>query len=130
MSYECHVDCSLSKDGICEPAKLNGVGMCNLGRFAALVERELSGFGSWKLREYQNGAICATLHGRAGRVEVWGGDGHMNEVWFIEKGTKKETLICKPWKISDDSLTYAVANGCAMAGTQTALSFGALELGA
>ena len=131
MSCECHADCSLAKDGVCQPAK-RGCGMCRYGRFLALVERELSGFGEWKVREFSSGALCATLHGKAGRVEVWGGDCHANEVWFIEMGTKAETLLCKPWAVDDDSLAYAVANGSAMAtlGEQAVLPFAGLEMGA
>lgn len=125
MNVECHAECTLAKNGICQPAKHSGM-RCNYGRFFMLVESELSGFGNWKVREYQSGAMCATLHGRAGRVEVWGGDHHVNEVWFIEKGTKKETLLCKSWRVKDDSLLAAVAYACMIAGiTQTRLELGA-----
>lgn len=121
MNVECRAECSLAKNGICQPAKHSGT-RCNYGRFFMLVQNNLACFGNWKVREYQSGAICATLHGRAGRVEVWGGDHHTNEVWFIEKGTKKETFLCKSWSTKDDSLLSAVCEACAKAGiTQTRL---------
>lgn len=125
MSAECHAECSLAKDGICQIAKRGGF-RCNYGRFFMTVESELSGFGVWKLRDYQNGAMCATLHGKTGRVEVWGGDHHANEVWVIEKGTKRETMICTPWSANDGTLLSAVYEACVKAGiTQTRMEISA-----
>ena len=91
---------------------------CAHGQFATAVERELGDLGEWRLRQYADGPAKATLRGRLGAVEVWGAR-HANEVWFVERGTKAETMLCGCWALSDGSLRDAVERGCAMAGVQT-----------
>ena len=91
---------------------------CRYGQMATIVHDHLDDLGEWKMREYANEAIKATLRGNLGTVEVWGGI-HASEVWFIQRGTKAETLLCKRWEVTDGSLRDAVLQGCAMAGIQT-----------
>lgn len=91
---------------------------CDHGQFATLVERELGDLGEWRLRQYADGPAVATLRGARGTVEVWGAR-HAHEAWFVERGTKAETLIAKRWAVKDGSLSDAVLRGCAMAGIQT-----------
>lgn len=91
---------------------------CDYGRFATIVRDHLGDLGEWKLREYANGTIKATLRGNRGTVEVWGGI-HAPEVWFVERGTKAETPLCERWAVTDGSLRDAALRGCAMAGIQT-----------
>jgi hypothetical protein len=84
---------------------------------ANTIHNNLGDLGEWKLLQYKDGPIKATLRGKCGIVEVWGGR-HAREVWFIERGTKVETLLCKSWAVTDGSLREAVERGCAMAGIQ------------
>ena len=91
---------------------------CEYGVFARIVHDELGDMGDWRLFEYSSGPIRATLRGRLGTVEVWGGS-HRNEVWFVERSTKAETLLCESWTVTDGSLREAVERGCSMAGIQT-----------
>jgi len=91
---------------------------CDYGQFATMVERALGDLGDWKLRQYADGPAKATLRGTRGTVEVWGAH-HAPEVWFVQRGTKAETLIAKRWAVTDGSLRSAVLDGCAMAGIQT-----------
>jgi hypothetical protein len=91
---------------------------CSYGQFATMVERALGDLGEWKLRQYADGPAKATLRGNRGTVEVWGAH-HAHEVWFVQRGTKAETLIAKRWALTDGSLRDAVLRGCAMAGIQT-----------
>ena len=93
---------------------------CEYGRFSRILYEQLKDLGEWKMREYRDGPIKATLRGRCGTIEVWGGR-HASEVWFVERGTKEETLLCKSWSVTDGSLRKAVARGCAMANVQTQL---------
>ena len=94
---------------------------CEYGRFARILHDELIDIVGWRLFEYANGAIRATLRGTHGTVEVWGG-AHRGEVWFVERGTKAETMLCEEWGVADGSLRDAVERGCSMAGIQTRLA--------
>ena len=94
---------------------------CEFGRFSRILQDQVGDTGDWKVFQYVDGPCRATLTGKLGTVEVWGGAHHADEVWFIERTTKDETLICKPWAVTDGSLRDAVARGCAMAGIQTRL---------
>lgn len=105
--------------------------------FAKAVE-SLADFGEWKVFEYASGPMRATLHGKRGRVEVWGAE-HQNEVWLIEKATKREVFVCANWTLGGEGtdhcpmrkdgramhngmeLSDAVAEACAMAGMQMTL---------
>ena len=62
---------------------------CEWGRFVTHVTERFGCFGSWKFRSIGNSSdvLVATLSGKRGRVEVWGGITHRPEVWAIPKGT-------------------------------------------
>ncbi len=129
MTDECVVDgCKLRSNtsGHCMFEKNRSDGLhplgCEYGRFARIVHDELGDLGGWRLFEYSNGPIRATLRGTHGTVEVWGGDTHRSEVWFVERGTKAETMLCDGWGVADGSLREAVERGCAMAGMQARLA--------
>ena len=111
---ECHEECRLNTHDRCT----NRAGRCQWGHFATFVNHHLRRFGDWKLRQYASGAICATLYGSRGRVEVWGGN-HAHEVWFIEKGTRAERQLLRPWLRG--TLLSAVERGCKLAGIQPRL---------
>ena len=117
IDNECHEECRLNKLGRCTNA-----GRCQWGNFAAFVSCHLQKFGEWKLRQYASGAMCATLCGKSGRVEVWGGN-HKHEVWFIEKGTKAERQLLRPWSRGTflAAALDAVERGCKLAGIQPRL---------
>lgn len=91
---------------------------CDRGRFATAVRDHLGDLGEWRVLQYRDGPAKATLRGANGIVEVWGAQ-HAHEVWFIERGTKAETMLCDWWAVTDGSLRDAVLRGCAMAGIQT-----------
>ena len=117
-SCECPVDGCRHKSftGECVLMK-QGHAPCHMGahmRSLATLDVPIS---DWKVRQYSDLGICARLRGRLGYVEVWGGM-HAMEVWFIEKGTKMETMLCRGWSVRDGSLRDAVERGCAMAGIQ------------
>ena len=114
--YECHEPCKLNDLNRCT----NGPGRCRWGEFAWFVKANLRRYGDWKLREFATGAICATLHGKRGRVELWGGD-HAREVWFIEKGTRAEASLLRPFAKDKDAVIDAVERGVRMAGIQPRL---------
>ena len=62
---------------------------CEYGRFVTNVTEKFGHLGKWKFRSissYSN-VLVATLNGNRGRVEVWGGTTHRDEVWAIPKGT-------------------------------------------
>lgn len=91
-------------------------------RFADLMAgyRE---FGEWRItragsREYDD-ALKASLSGRSGRVEVWGGNLHRREVWVIGKD-KSETLVAVDCHKAED-LTEAIEKACELAGIQRRL---------
>lgn len=122
----CVVDgCKLRNDMTRECANAKaGHGLCNYGSFANVLRcevGEVGEVGEWRIHQYKDGPIKATLRGRCGTVEVWGGR-HAPEVWFIEHGSKQETMLCGRWAVVDGSLRDAVMRGCAMAGVQTRLA--------
>lgn len=98
-----------------------GNGPCDYGFMANVLHNSLGDLGEWKMLHYKDGPIKATLRGRCGIVEVWGGR-HAREVWFIERSTKAETLLCESWAVTDGSLREAVKRGCSMAGIQTQMA--------
>lgn len=116
-------DCRHNRAGECAFAKeRDGVHdmRCAHGAFAELVERRLSRFGDWKIRAYKDGPMRATLRGRAGAVEVWGG-AHAREVWFIPKGGHDSEMVYWDWDGARDALEEAVAQAIALAGVQARL---------
>ena len=62
---------------------------CEYGRFVTLVTTKFGHLGEWKFRSIGSGSdvLVATLKGKYGRVEIWGGLVHRSEVWAIPKGT-------------------------------------------
>lgn len=90
-------------------------------RFSDLMA-EYRDFGEWRIsrvgsREYDD-VLKASLSGKSGRVEVWGGDLHRREVWFIGKD-KSETLVAVDCYRSN--LTKAIEDACKLAGIQRRL---------
>ena len=88
----------------------------------------------YKVRMFADLALKATIQGKSGIVEVWGGN-HADEVWVIERGTKRETRITGKWWIrplkgvlldyapaDHMSLDDALAKAFALAGVQTRLA--------
>lgn len=126
-SFECAAECGNRNEitGECMWAK-SGRGLCNYGRFATICHEHIK--ADYKIREFSDPAIKATIQGKSGIVEVWGG-AHANEIWVIERGTKKETCIATDWHLlpmvtSDDgrmSLDDALSKAFAIAGVQTRL---------
>ena len=62
---------------------------CEYGRFVTLVTTQFGHLGKWKFRSIGSfsDTLVATLSGKYGRVEIWGGAHHKQEVWAIPKGT-------------------------------------------
>jgi hypothetical protein len=71
--------------------------LCDYGRFANIIDKYVAPLASYKIRQYVDGAIKATISGKVGTVEIWYGDSTANEVWVIERGTKVETYITGHW---------------------------------
>lgn len=93
---------------------------CDKGRFETFVCLRLGHLGAWRVRQYGGGdALCAKLKGRSGYVELWGGSQHRTEVWFIERGTRAETMLFETEAKESDEVVSAVEKACAMAGVQT-----------
>ena len=142
MSDACLVDdCKLRSktSGYCmfERNRLDGLHplSCEYGRFLRVLYENVWDFGKWKLREYKDGLIKATLRGKLGTVEVWGGHSCTGWVYFKAKGRGKEPVAItnhwytrkpKPWHESIRKyqptdymhIRDAVAKACAMAGVQ------------
>lgn len=75
---------------------------CEYGRFARIVHEQLRDLGAWKLREYADGLIEATLRGRLGTVEVWGGHSCSGWVYFNPRGRDKEPVsITNHWYVRE-----------------------------
>lgn len=132
-SFECAAECGNRNEisGECMWAK-SGRGLCNYGRFATICHEHIK--ADYKIREFSDLAIKATIQGKSGIVEVWGGQSHANEVWVIERGTKKETRITGKWWIrplkgvlldyapaDHMSLDEALERAFSLAGVQTRL---------
>ena len=64
---------------------------CEYGRFVSLVTTKCGHLGKWKFRSIGSfsDTLVATLSGKYGRVEIWGGAHHRQEVWAIPKGTNE-----------------------------------------
>lgn len=62
---------------------------CAWGRFVTNITNTFGDLGTWKFRNIgkTDDVIVATLKGKGGRVEIWGGSAHRTEVWAIPKGT-------------------------------------------
>lgn len=62
---------------------------CEYGRFVTLVTERFGHLGNWKFRSIgsYSDVLVATLKGKYGRIEIWGGSLHRQEVWAIPKGT-------------------------------------------
>ena len=62
---------------------------CKYGQFVTDIIERFGHLGSWKFRGIGNtsDALVATLRCKHGRVEIWGGLIHRDEVWAIQKGT-------------------------------------------
>ena len=62
--------------------------VCEYGRFVTFVTTRFGHLGKWTFRGIGGSdALVATLKGKYGKVEVWGGSIHRDEVWAIPKGT-------------------------------------------
>lgn len=128
MYDECMVDGCKLRDGVggwCMFERNRADGLhplsCEYGRFCRTMHDEFGGMDGWKLFEYASGAVRASLRGSRGTVEVWGG-AHRHEVWFVERGTKAEAMLCEEWGVTDGSLRDAVERAYAMAGVQVPLA--------
>ena len=76
-------------------------------------------FGQWHVRAAAcRGSIAppmvATLQGKGGKVEVWGGRAHRTEVWHIAKD-RTATLVAQECNCVDGSLRHAIAAACKLA---------------
>lgn len=136
--FDCAVNDSSNKNdttGECVWVK-KGHAPCNYGRFATVCHEHIKPLADYKIREYASGSLKATVHGKRGMVEVWGGDGTATEVYVIERRTKRETRITGKWWIrplkgvlleyapaDHMSLDDALAKAFALAGVQTRLAF-------
>ena len=104
--------------------RLTVVGMADmtLERFRSLMDQH-SDLGDWKVRAITNpypDVLIATLRGPNGRVEVWDGTLHRQEIWFIGKD-KSETFIAKECGYRCGELREAILQACALAGIQMRL---------
>lgn len=88
-------------------------------RFSRLMD-EFSDLGKWRIRRvgsrYFDDALKATISGANGMVEVWGGNLHRREVWFIGKD-KSERLVAVNCD-KNGSLRDAILQACNLAGVQ------------
>lgn len=127
IAYMCVVDdCTHNKDGRCAVVR-RGHAPCAYGAFVNAVDAHLKSYGHYKLREYVTGPIVARLRGTRGTVEVWGG-AHAHEVWFVERGTKREECVTRDWYVRGTArdgsmpLADAVARACSLAGVQSSMA--------
>ena len=92
---------------------------CEYGRFFTYVTERFGHLGKWKFRSIGSGSdvLVATLKGKYGRVEVWGGSIHRHEVWAIPKGTPGCLISTRP-------TLEAVEMACGRARIQPALDLG------
>ena len=96
--FECAAEScsSLNETGECMWVK-SGNTPCGYGQFVTICHEHIK--ADYKVRMFAEGALKTTIQGKSGIVEVWGGN-HANEVWVIERGTKRETLITDYWCIN------------------------------
>ena len=99
---------------------------CAYGRFEWRIRSRFGGYGQWAIRSVNaySDAIVARLMGKSGRVEVWGGRNHRDEVWFVPKGTRAADVgvtgrMLYPSEGAD--FRGAVEQACALAGVQEVL---------
>lgn len=87
-----------------------------MAHFAAL--------GRWRIMRrgsrYFDDILVAKLSGLNGTVEVWGGNLHRREVWFIGRD-QSETLIAMECGYRDGTLRDAILQACNLAGIQRRL---------
>jgi hypothetical protein len=114
-----YAECRLHKSGAQCVVERSGR-MCDIGRFATSMVRDFGTFGQWVVREgaAKGGLmpVYATLKGSRGRVEVWGGDHHMCEVWVVWRDRSEE------WVYSEGcgmTLRQGIERACELAGVQT-----------
>ena len=62
---------------------------CAWGQFVTRITDRFGDLGDWRFRSIgkTSDVLVATLKGKGGRVEIWGGIVHRTEVWAIPKGT-------------------------------------------
>lgn len=93
------------------------------GLFSRMMAN-FSDFGEWRIRKAAAHGylppMVATLRGRNGHVEVWGGRAHRTEVWHIASD-RTETLVDKDCSFHDGSLRAAIATACKLADAQPRL---------
>lgn len=79
---------------------------CEYGRFATSVTERFGHLGNWKFRNVRQygEVLVATLSGKYGRVEIWGGSIHGTEVWAIPKGTSGCLISTR---LTDDAVEMA-----------------------
>ena len=60
---------------------------CDWGQFVTFIADRFGHLGEWSFRRVgsYNDVLVATLKGPRGKVEVWGGAHHQNEVWAVPK---------------------------------------------
>ena len=89
---------------------------CEYGRFVTSVTERFGHLGKWKFRGIGNSSdvLVATLKGKHGRVEIWGGLIHRDEVWAIPKGTNGCLISTR---VTNDAVEMA----CGRAGIQQRL---------
>jgi hypothetical protein len=92
---------------------------CEYGRFVSLVTTKFGHLGKWKFRSIgsYSDVLVATLSGKYGRVEIWGGAHHQNEVWAVPKS--------RPRCLMGTLLNLeTVEMGCGRVGVQPVLDLG------
>lgn len=62
---------------------------CKYGQFVTGIVERFGCYGRWKFRAIggYSDTLVATLAGKGGKVEIWGGLTHRDEVWAFPKGT-------------------------------------------
>ena len=127
-SFECAAECGNRNELTRECIWVKNYHLpCSYGVFATICHEHIK--ADYKIREFSDGVLKATIQGKSGIVEVWGGF-HAKEVWVIERGTKKETLITDYWCVKTRPDAYsknlmlldeALERAYSLAGVQTKL---------
>lgn len=127
-SFECAAECGNRNELTRECIWVKKGHMpCSYGVFATICHEHIK--ADYKIREFADHVLKATVQGKSGIVEVWGGF-HADEVWVIERGTKNETCITDHWypKVCPNGysenpmlLDQALEKAFALAGVQTML---------
>lgn len=62
---------------------------CVWGEFVSEITMRFGYLGEWSFRRVgsYSDILVATLNGTRGKVEVWGGARHRNEIWAFPKGS-------------------------------------------